>query len=156
MRIILYFHSLFSAIVDDCHYEMKQSFESMIKKNGLPCIIHCTSGKDRTGVLCALVLKICGASDDVVYDDYNKSELYIEEMFGNPKNPTVAHFTDRNMMQAPKQVMKELLNYIRKKYVSVENYVDNVVGFGSADRQRLVMKLTNRVGDESGAAGAKL
>ena len=147
---------MYKSIVDDTQMEILKILQNMLDVNGLPCVVHCTSGKDRTGVLCALVLKICGASDDVVYDDYNKSELYIEEMFGNPKNPTVAHFTDRNMMQAPKQVMKELLNYIRKKYVSVENYVDNVVGFGSADRQRLVMKLTNRVGDESGAAGAKL
>ena len=32
--------------------------------------VHCAVGKDRTGVVCALLLKVAGASDDTVVADY--------------------------------------------------------------------------------------
>lgn len=38
-----------------------------------PAIIHCSAGKDRTGVLSALLLLILGASRETIYDDYMRS-----------------------------------------------------------------------------------
>ncbi|MEU1597064.1 tyrosine-protein phosphatase [Streptomyces sp. NPDC005708] len=35
-----------------------------------PVLIHCTAGKDRTGVLVALVLRILGADHSAILDDY--------------------------------------------------------------------------------------
>lgn len=35
-----------------------------------PLLFHCTVGKDRTGVFAALVLKLCGVSDEAVIWDY--------------------------------------------------------------------------------------
>lgn len=40
---------------------------------GQPALIHCAAGKDRTGVLAALVLKFTGVSDDVIVADYMAS-----------------------------------------------------------------------------------
>ncbi|KAF7909543.1 uncharacterized protein EAF01_003261 [Botrytis porri] len=36
-----------------------------------PLIVHCTAGKDRTGVLCALILSLCGVDDEVVAREYS-------------------------------------------------------------------------------------
>lgn len=33
-------------------------------------LIHCTAGKDRTGVICALVLSLCGVDDETVASEY--------------------------------------------------------------------------------------
>jgi protein tyrosine/serine phosphatase len=38
-------------------------------------IVHCTAGKDRTGVLCALILSLCGVDDDVVAHEYSLTEV---------------------------------------------------------------------------------
>jgi hypothetical protein len=35
-----------------------------------PIVIHCTAGKDRTGVICAIILKLLGCDDDVVAREY--------------------------------------------------------------------------------------
>lgn len=35
-----------------------------------PIIIHCTAGKDRTGVICAIILKLLGCEDDIVAREY--------------------------------------------------------------------------------------
>lgn len=37
--------------------------------------MHCTAGKDRTGVLVALVLKLVGVEDEVVAEEYALTEV---------------------------------------------------------------------------------
>jgi protein-tyrosine phosphatase len=43
---------------------------------GLPALIHCTAGKDRTGVLIALLLRLLGASREAVLADYLRSDVF--------------------------------------------------------------------------------
>jgi protein tyrosine/serine phosphatase len=50
-------------------------------------IIHCTAGKDRTGVICALILSLCGVSDDGVAYEYSLTEQGLAES----KETLVAH-----------------------------------------------------------------
>ncbi len=41
--------------------------------NPEPTFFHCFAGKDRTGVAAALILKAAGASDQLIFDDYLKT-----------------------------------------------------------------------------------
>jgi hypothetical protein len=36
-----------------------------------PILLHCTAGKDRTGVICALILSLCGIPDEDVAREYS-------------------------------------------------------------------------------------
>lgn len=38
-----------------------------------PIAVFCKLGKDRTGLLCALLLACCGASDEEIVADYARS-----------------------------------------------------------------------------------
>ena len=38
-------------------------------------MVHCTAGKDRTGVLVALVLALVGVEDEVIAEEYALTEL---------------------------------------------------------------------------------
>ncbi|MGO8871006.1 MAG: tyrosine-protein phosphatase [Acidimicrobiales bacterium] len=40
------------------------------EEDHLPLVFHCAAGKDRTGVLAALVLEIVGVNDEVIVSDY--------------------------------------------------------------------------------------
>ena len=41
-----------------------------LKEDQLPVLFHCTAGKDRTGVIAALLLKYFGASEKDILKDY--------------------------------------------------------------------------------------
>jgi len=43
-----------------------------------PVIVHCASGKDRTGLLIALLLDLVGVPHDIICDDYARSEEHLE------------------------------------------------------------------------------
>jgi protein-tyrosine phosphatase len=45
-----------------------------------PMMLHCTAGKDRTGVAIALLLLLLGVGRDDVYADYAKSNVFGENM----------------------------------------------------------------------------
>jgi len=42
----------------------------------LPAVFHCSAGKDRTGILAALLLGALGVSDELIIADYTLSNLY--------------------------------------------------------------------------------
>lgn len=41
-----------------------------VANGATPCIIHCSAGKDRTGIACALILTALGVPHEVVVEDY--------------------------------------------------------------------------------------
>lgn len=41
-----------------------------------PLLVHCTAGKDRTGVMIALLLRAVDVPDDVVVADYERSDVF--------------------------------------------------------------------------------
>jgi protein-tyrosine phosphatase len=44
--------------------------ELVTEPEGMPAVFHCTSGKDRTGIVAALVLDVLGVPDAVIGTDY--------------------------------------------------------------------------------------
>ena len=63
------------------HNEMvKVLFDALLEKK-VPVVIHCASGKDRTGICCMLVQKTLGAADKDILDDYLQSNIAYQEAF---------------------------------------------------------------------------
>ena len=44
-------------------------------------LFHCFTGKDRTGILSALVLGVCGASSEDIAADYSVSQIYLQPLY---------------------------------------------------------------------------
>ena len=44
----------------------------------LPALVHCSAGKDRTGIVVALVLAALGVPDEVIAADYALSARYLD------------------------------------------------------------------------------
>lgn len=65
-------------ILDENAQTLGQIIERVADANNRPTLIHCTAGKDRTGVISALLLEILGVPDDVIIADYTLSNLYYD------------------------------------------------------------------------------
>ena len=50
-----------------------------------PILVHCHAGKDRTGVIIALVLRLAGVSIDAIADDYAISGVQLAEMLARDR-----------------------------------------------------------------------
>ncbi len=51
----------------------------LTEKRNLPCILNCTQGKDRTGLIVALTLLVLGVSEEDVITNYTLSEKGLEK-----------------------------------------------------------------------------
>jgi protein-tyrosine phosphatase len=59
-----------------------------------PVLVHCQAGKDRTGVVVALVLRLAGVSIDAIADDYAISGVQLAEMLARDRVTAVERGMD--------------------------------------------------------------
>lgn len=112
--------------------------------NRHPVAFYCTAGKDRTGMIAAIILALLGANDDAIVEDYSLSANVYAEMGDN--KAMVGALNQRSLdpktfLGAPPHVMEDTLNTIRESYGSVEGYLD-FIGFDEESRKRLIYALT--------------
>jgi protein tyrosine/serine phosphatase len=104
--------------------------------------VHCTGGKDRTGVIAALLLVVAGVADpNVVAEEYALTEIgfdpavraaYVESLLKNPTAKGNRAGVER-MLSAKKENLVASLTHIDKEYGGVEGYLKQELGFSDAD-----------------------
>ena len=106
-------------------------FEILAYKDSLPLVLHCTAGKDRTGVSTAFLLSILGVNRKVIEADYLLTNLdterqadFIESTVGYPDG-----YNRESMISAagvPRDAMKVFLDGVESKWGSVIGYLQEV------------------------------
>ncbi|KAI9317668.1 protein-tyrosine phosphatase-like protein [Dichotomocladium elegans] len=95
-------------------------------------IVHCTAGKDRTGVFIMLLLGLCGVDEEIIARDYALSNLgYWEPESELQKKAEMLNVTIDDMrmvMSAPFLAMKNTIADLKKTYGSIEGYVRDKCG----------------------------
>lgn len=97
--------------------------------NDQPVLVHCTAGKDRTGVTVALTLSAAGVSDEAVIADYARTERELPPQrnaaiigFLRPLYPDAVHL-EALVSSSPAEVMVTMLEEIRAQYGSAADYL---------------------------------
>ena len=108
-------------------------------RNRHPIAFYCTAGKDRTGMIAAIMLAAVGVPEEDIVEDYSLSANVYAEM-GDHK-AMVGALSQRSLdakifLGAPPQVMRDTLQTIKEKWGSVEGYLD-MIGFDEEDRKQL-------------------
>lgn len=105
----------------------------------LPTIIHCTAGKDRTGVAAALLLLALGVPEETVIADYSQSNIYHESFmqYGARAVETLGRFGIRAehlqpLLIADPRSLRAALTHIRHRYGTVEAYLTTAAGLEPA------------------------
>ncbi|KAL1842817.1 hypothetical protein VTJ49DRAFT_4146 [Mycothermus thermophilus] len=120
-----------------------------------PLLIHCTAGKDRTGVLIALILSLLNVPDSTIADEYSLTDLGLAPRHESIINHLVegdALGGDRtraeNMVRARKENMLLTLTYLRARYGSAERYVIDHLGLSEESVAQIRRNLLVRVDEE--------
>ena len=56
---------------------MKAVFRYLVRSEVFPLLVHCSIGKDRTGIVVALLLFALGVPEETIYADYMLSNDYL-------------------------------------------------------------------------------
>lgn len=100
-----------------------RALEVLATPGRLPAVVHCQVGRDRTGVLAALILALLGVSDDDIADDYALS-AQAEDRFNEwqrTRDPE-AEPDEPHLVATPAAAMRLFLKDLRSAYGSVEGY----------------------------------
>lgn len=97
-------------------------------------VIHCVSGRDRTGVVVALLLGFLGVQDEQIIDDYAMSAPGMERMLGwlEENRPEALadlipdEATRRAFIVTPPETMELTLTGFRERYGSFEGYAHDL------------------------------
>ncbi len=96
---------------------LKTVLESLKKGNVL---FFCTAGKDRTGIIAALILKFCGVSDEDIIADYCITEVYnapvIKAKLDSIPKEIMEQVSPETLARATyskPEVMKEYLDWLK-------------------------------------------
>ena len=92
----------------------------------LPAVFHCTAGKDRTGMVAALVLSLVGVPDDVIVHDYtltdDRMELVMERIRASGEFPEPVTPMLERVGRAEAASMETFLAAVRETYGDAEGW----------------------------------
>jgi len=116
------------------------SLELIADRNNHPLVFHCSVGKDRTGVLAAMLLAAARVIDEDIVHDYTLSAPFMPELRDGWRNdptapPEVKEVPDSHW-EASAESMARFLALLRREYGSAAGYL-KAQGADNALPQRL-------------------
>ncbi|KAL8562531.1 hypothetical protein ACOMHN_045796 [Nucella lapillus] len=124
-------------MIDFSQRSICAALKLLTKEDNLPVLVNCAHGKDRTGIICALVLHCQGKAIDYIAADYAQSETNLADCRERLRREMVSHFhLSEDFLSARAETMEQLLCYIKDKYGSVSGYL-NHIGFGPREQEML-------------------
>jgi protein-tyrosine phosphatase len=103
-------------------------FSVLAEPDALPAVFHCAAGKDRTGIVAALLLSSIGVSDEDVVADYALTGEAMARMrawaeLNQPEWMAIIEASPAAFLAAHPDAMRSLLRLIRDVYGSPRDYV---------------------------------
>jgi len=95
--------------------KIKEIFEILAKSKG-GVLFHCAAGKDRTGVVSALILGLCNVSIQDIIANYEITSTYICKS-------KFMEIYSRNMQRSDSLFMSTFIDILLEKYGSFEEYL---------------------------------
>ena len=99
-------------------------FNVLLNDNGGAVLYHCSAGKDRTGVVTAVILTALGIDKETIYQDYlltNEKPLYYKKMALEMDPESREIFLD--YFQAKKEYLDASFDEINKIYGSFDKFL---------------------------------
>ncbi|KAL9131852.1 MAG: hypothetical protein Q9217_000298 [Psora testacea] len=129
--------------LDFCQEEIRQVFYVLADQSNYPILIHCTQGKDRTGLIVLLVLLLLEVPVEAIAADYVASEGALEPEKGERLNEIGRIGLGEEFTGCPVGFVEEIKRYIDEKHDGVERYLERC-GVDHEMKDRLRSKMLIR------------
>ncbi|MGE0879103.1 MAG: tyrosine-protein phosphatase [Acidimicrobiia bacterium] len=145
---------LYRSIIDDRAQAIGRAISALAWPGSFPVVVNCTAGKDRTGVVIALLLSIAGVADDDIVNDYALTSRYLvgdytEIAAGQIAAMDLPEDIDNErgwhiVLGCEPELMASTLDYVRETYGSTEAYLDHT-GVDAVARQSIRRQLVDAI-----------
>ena len=120
--------------------QYRQVFDLLLDKENYPIVIHCSSGKGRTGVVSALVLSALDVNEEKIMEDYRLSNDY----FNIPKATRYAYNLPARSQEAITTIFsarEDFLNAAKEEaerlYGDIPTYLRDGIGLSKQELKQL-------------------
>ncbi|TLG74208.1 tyrosine-protein phosphatase [Culicoidibacter larvae] len=99
----------------------KQIFKLMLEDKNATVLFHCSAGKDRTGMVAAMLLMLAGVEEQTIIEDYAISARYLSpimDQFSVENDASLSHF-----LNSDAENIKMFIDAINKDYGGIEAYL---------------------------------
>ena len=142
---IAFMSEITAELIRDHADDYADMFEGLLNLREGAFLVHCSAGKDRTGIACALILHALGVAEETVIADYLLTNQTIDyEGFVLPRlvqRYESAQLPDRELVMALAGVREEYVRAayeaIHESFADVEHYIEAAVGLNAQARQEL-------------------
>ncbi|WP_376740792.1 tyrosine-protein phosphatase [Listeria booriae] len=123
----------------------REIFNDIIEKEEVPFLFHCTAGKDRTGVLGALLLKLLDIPENTILADYELTNQYADNILGEMQGLVNAFSNSekkidlenfRPMAEARPAYLEIAFDEMQKEYGSVDAYLEKGIGITPTEKAK--------------------
>jgi protein-tyrosine phosphatase len=108
----------------------------MIEPSALPIMVHCTQGKDRTGLIITLVLLVLDVPVKAIEYDYGLTDAAL----ASEKEERLAEIREIGLTDewglTAKDLIVSMVRHLDENYDGVDGYLDKI-GFTDSERQKL-------------------
>ncbi|WP_405690682.1 tyrosine-protein phosphatase [Streptomyces sp. NBC_00057] len=145
----------YAEVAHDGVAELRCALDVLAAEDSGPVVFHCASGKDRTGLLAALVLSLLGVAEDDIVADFTLTELATERLLADWR----ADHADQDPVwpgygRAPAGIMRLFLADLAATHGSVREYTAELLGADEELVAALRRNLLEPAGEgRSGARG---
>ena len=138
-------------MIDDNPQVVRHIFERVAESSGLPLLIHCTAGKDRSGSSMALLLHSLGVPRETILADYTLSNHYYAQ-FKKLIEPDIAGLRRVGIyaddlyavLIVRRTLIETMFAYIDAGYGSFDNYLKTHVGIDDTMLAKIRMNLLDQ------------
>ncbi|MEZ4594795.1 MAG: tyrosine-protein phosphatase [Chloroflexota bacterium] len=117
-------------VLDGNAAHIGELFQRLADPAQLPALVHCTAGKDRTGLLIALFLLTLGVPEETVLADYTLSNLFYDHFrqgiaadLKQIASWGVSVDDLQDLLLAKAKTLQGALAHLRQTYGSLQNYL---------------------------------
>ena len=110
--------------------DLKESWTKLFElllSNNEPILFHCTSGKDRSGIVSAIILSALGYDDGTIYHDYLLTNENVDDPlpfqeYANTLPPDKAEIF-LNHFKAREEYLDSMFGHIREEFGSIKKFL---------------------------------